>query len=128
METETLVYIDLYGKPIKVGRLWSRMRKNRESSTFEYDENWLRNPYRFSREPALKLGPGPFYTTPDKSMFGAFGDSAPDRWGRLLMRRAERRRAIKANDTPHALQEIDRMASAFEHNDLRLALKIRTKI
>ena len=24
--------------------------------------------------------------------------------------------------------EIDRMASAFEHNDLRLALKIRTKI
>jgi len=60
METETLVYIDIDGKPIKVGRLWSRMRKNRESATFEYDENWLRHPYRFSLEPALKLGPGPY--------------------------------------------------------------------
>jgi serine/threonine-protein kinase HipA len=107
MDTETLVYIDIDGKPIKVGRLWSRMRKNRESATFEYDENWLGHPYRFSLEPALKLGPGPFYTTPDKSMFGSLGDSAPDRWGRMLMRRAERRRATKAGETPRTLREID---------------------
>ncbi len=53
MDTETHVYIDLDGKPIKVGRLWSRIRKNRESATYEYDENWLRYPYRFALEPAL---------------------------------------------------------------------------
>ncbi|MBI9084030.1 MAG: type II toxin-antitoxin system HipA family toxin [Desulfobacterales bacterium] len=107
MDTETLVFIDLDGEPIKAGRLWSRMRKNRESATFEYDESWLRHPCRFSLEPALQLGPGPFYTAPDKSMFGALGDSAPDRWGRLLMRRAERRRATKAGETPRSLREID---------------------
>ncbi len=89
------------------------MRKNRESATFEYySENWLAHPYRFSLEPTRALGPGPFYTTPDKTMFGtpmfgALGDSAPDRRGRMLMRRAERRRATKAGETPRALREID---------------------
>ncbi|MCP4688397.1 MAG: HipA domain-containing protein, partial [Desulfobacterales bacterium] len=74
---------------------------------FEYAENWLAHPYRFSLEPTLALGPGPFYTAPDKAMFGALGDSAPDRWGRMLMRRAERRRSTKAGETPRALREID---------------------
>jgi len=53
MDTEILVYIDLQGKPVKVGRLWSRMRKDRESATFEYDRTWPAHPYRFSLEPAL---------------------------------------------------------------------------
>lgn len=37
----------------------------------------------------------------------ALGDSAPDRWGRVLMRRAERRRAEAAGETPRTLREID---------------------
>ncbi len=40
-------------------------------------------------------------------MFGAIGDSAPERWGRALMRRAERRRAERAGIAPRALQGID---------------------
>lgn len=40
-------------------------------------------------------------------MFGALGDSAPDRWGRALMRRAERQRARTAGTQPRALREID---------------------
>lgn len=40
-------------------------------------------------------------------MFGAIGDSAPDRWGRALMRRMERRRAERDTHTPRTLQEID---------------------
>jgi serine/threonine-protein kinase HipA len=40
-------------------------------------------------------------------MFGAIGDSAPDRWGRALMRRAERRRAERAGIAPRTLEEID---------------------
>src|SRR5213594_3983564 len=91
METETFVYVDLNGAPHLVGRLWARVRKDRESATFEYDKRWLANPERFSLEPALKLGPGPFHTPSEKPLFGAIGDSAPDRWGRVLMRRAVRR-------------------------------------
>src|ERR1017187_5036586 len=107
MEKETLVYVDLQGTPHLVGRLWARMRKDRESATFEYDRSWLAHPERFSLEPALKLGPGPFHTGSDKPLFGAIGDSAPDRWGRVLMRRAERRRAERERHAPRTVRDID---------------------
>src|SRR5580658_573423 len=107
MDRETLVYVDLDRAPHLMGRLLARVRKNKESATFEYDPAWLQHPARFSLEPALQLGPGPFHTPADTPMFGAIGDSAPDRWGRALMRRMERRRAERAGTAPRTLQEID---------------------
>jgi serine/threonine-protein kinase HipA len=108
MDRETLVYVDLDAAPQLMGRLWARVRKNKESATFEYDDAWLQHPARFSLEPALQLGPGPFHTSADTPMFGAIGDSAPDRWGRALMRRMERRRAEReGGGPPRTLQEID---------------------
>lgn len=106
-DREVTVYVDLGGGTQLVGRLWGHVRRGRESATFAYDQSWLQNPYRFSLEPALKLGPGAFHTEPDQLLFGAFGDSAPDRWGRVLMRRAERRRAAAAGEQPRTLQELD---------------------
>jgi serine/threonine-protein kinase HipA len=107
MDREALVYVDLNGAPHLVGRLCACVRKNKESASFEYDESWLQNPARFSLEPALQLGPSPFHTSADTPMFGAIGDSAPDRWGRALMRRMERRRAEREGGPPGTLQEID---------------------
>jgi serine/threonine-protein kinase HipA len=107
MDREALVYVDLDGVPNLVGRLWGRARKNKESATFEYDRTWLENPARFSLEPALNLGSGPYHTVGDAPMFGAIGDSAPDRWGRTLMRRMERRRAEREKQAPRTLQEMD---------------------
>ncbi len=107
MDKEALVYVDLEGTTHLVGRLWTRMRRDRESATFEYDKSWLVHPERFSLEPALKLGPGPFHTPSDKPLLGAIGDSAPDRWGRVLMRRAERRRAEREGHRPRTVREID---------------------
>jgi len=107
MDKETLVYVDLRGTPHLVGRLWARMRKERENATFEYDKTWLAHPERFSLEPALKLGPGPFHAPSGQTLFGSVGDSAPDRGGRILMRRAERRRAERAGQTPRTVREIE---------------------
>jgi serine/threonine-protein kinase HipA len=107
VDTEVLVHVELEGAPVLVGRLWARTRKGRDSATFEYDESWLERSDRFALEPALQLGPGPFHTAADRPTFGAIGDSAPDRWGRVLMRRAERRRAERAGETPRTLREID---------------------
>src|ERR1019366_1591749 len=112
MEKEALVYVDLRGTPHLVGRLWTRTRQARESATFEYDAGWLAHPERFSLEPAIKLGPGPFHASSGKPLFGAIGDSAPDRWGRLLMRRAERRRSGDEGRTPRTLMEIDHLLMA----------------
>lgn len=107
MDNKIFVHIDLGGGPVLVGRLWTRVRGKRESASFEYDDNWLDRPDRFALEPALELGEGTFHTQGDKPLFGAIGDSAPDRWGRVLMRRAERCRAKDAGETARTLWESD---------------------
>src|SRR5579859_722893 len=107
MNGEVRVYVDLEGTLHFVGRLWARVRRGKETATFEYASSWREQPERFSLEPALALGPGPFHTPGDLPMFGALGDSAPDRWGRALMRRMERRRAERERQTPRTLHEID---------------------
>ena len=101
------VYVDLDGKPVLVGTLYARFRKNRESATFTYDASWLSHPSHFALEPALVFHDLAHHTHTGQAMFGAFGDSAPDRWGRMLMRRAERRRAKSEKRHPRPLNEID---------------------
>ena len=83
------------GKSRLVGKLWARIRNGRESMSFEYHHEWLNHPQKFSLDPALKLTSGPFHASLNRPIFGAIDDSAPDRWGRLLMRRAERKKADK---------------------------------
>lgn len=107
MDQSILVYVDLDKNPIKVGRLWPHYRHGKESVSFEYDRVWLNHPYRFSLDPALKLIEGSFHASPDKPLFGAIEDSAPDRWGRLLMRRSERKKAEKEKRHSRSLKEID---------------------
>lgn len=107
MEQSVLVYLDLEGKAIKVGKLWSHYRNGRESMSFEYERSWLNHPKRFSLDPSLKLVSGTFHASQDKPVFGAIDDSAPDRWGRLLMRRLERRNAVFEKRAARALKEID---------------------
>jgi serine/threonine-protein kinase HipA len=123
-DAQVLVHVDLDGVPVPVGRLWAGVRRGRDSASFEYDPRWLTHPDRFSLEPALTLGPGPFHTPAGRALFGALGDSAPDRWGRVLMRRAERRRAERAGETPRTLREIDyllRVDDEARQGALRLA-------
>ena len=55
----------------------------------------------------MKLTEGTFHTQAGLSVFGAIGDSAPDRWGRVLMRRAEIVGAKSDNKTPRTLFEAD---------------------
>ena len=106
-EEAILVYVDLQGESLFVGRLWSHAQKGRERASFEYDSSWLENPRRFSLDPALALKQQQFQTDAGKALFGAIGDSAPDRWGRKLMQRAERLRAKKEGQTQRTLMETD---------------------
>jgi len=107
MDRTLLVYVDLDGAPHRVGRLWARSRRGKESATFEYDAAWLGNPLRFALEPALTLGRGPHHTAAGRLIFGAIGDSAPDRWGRALIQRDERRKAREEKRAPRTLLEVD---------------------
>ncbi len=123
MEREILVHAEMEGTPVLVGRLWVRVRRGRESASFEYDRAWLRRPDSYSLEPALSSGPGAFHTR--KALFGAIGDSAPDRWGRVLLRRAEVRRARMEGRAPRTLFESDFLL--LVDDELRTgALRFRT--
>ena len=107
MKQSILVYLDLEGVALNVGQLWPHYRYGRESVSFEYSRSWLEHPKRFSLDPALKLAEGAFHASSDKPLFGAIEDSAPDRWGRILLRRAERRIAEREKRNARALREID---------------------
>ncbi|HZL49515.1 MAG TPA: type II toxin-antitoxin system HipA family toxin [Terracidiphilus sp.] len=107
MDRQIFVYVDLNNTPHLVGRLWLRVRNRTESATFQYDAAWLQNPERFALEPALQMDAAPYHTTAGKRLFGAMGDSAPDRWGRALMMRAEARRERKAGEPQRTLWESD---------------------
>jgi len=104
---KVMVSISLAGEDILVGNLWFHARKGRESASFEYDKQWLNHPEKFALEPALKLTEGAFHTKADMSVFGAIGDSAPDRWGRVLMRRAKTAQTREKNTIPTTLSEVD---------------------
>lgn len=104
---EIIISISLGGANIRVGKLWFHVKGQKESASFEYDKQWLNHPERFSLEPALKLTEGAFHTGQGVSLFGAIGDSAPDRWGRVLMRRWEALKVKEQNRAPRTLFEID---------------------
>lgn len=98
------VHIDCGEQTCLVG--WCRYfgRRGRPSSVFEYANEWLNRPNAFAIDPAnLPLQTGPFYTSSEKSALpGALRDTAPDRWGRLLARRA-----LRKQGRSRTLSEVD---------------------
>lgn len=106
-QVQIYVYIDHPTSPVLVGRLLSRVRKGRETVTFEYDQGWLSRPDRFALEPALMLAPGQLPRWFRQGPIRVDWQFCPDRWGRALMRRAERRTAEREGRAPRTLWEID---------------------
>lgn len=121
-----IIYIDLSGSIQLVGRLWPHSRRGRESATFEYDRSWLKHQHKFALEPALALGPGQFHTGANRRMFGAIGDSAPDSWGRMLIRRSTRQQTRASGSAEKTLTEIDYLLAVDDQarmGALRFALE-----
>ena len=106
-DKKVLVYINLDCIDYFVGTLWSHFSRGKEASDFEYSNEWINNNKSFSLEPGLYLGKGKQVNTRQVPLFGSFGDSAPDTWGRILMRRYENQLAKKENRSPRTLNEID---------------------
>ena len=103
--TDTLeIYIDHAGEAHLVGLCRYLSKRRGQSSVFEYADTWLATPNAFALDPAnLPLDGGQIYTSSEKSALpGALRDSAPDRWGQQLIKRAFR----KAGEA-RTLSEID---------------------
>lgn len=114
MNKAVIVSLACGAENIRVGKLWFYTRKYKESASFEYDSKWLSHPEKFALEPALKLTAGSFHTKTGRSLFGAIGDSTPDRWGRALLQRARTVQAKANNIIPTTLSEIDYLLSVSD--------------
>ena len=99
--------IELDGAMVPVGTMRCVPSRARETVVFEYSDDWLNRPERFAIDQGVPLSPGPFVPSGNGEMFPALGDSAPDNWGRALMRRRERRRAAREERPVRTLFETD---------------------
>jgi len=115
--TTTQVWMSEAGHEIRVGTLYSHRRGNAESATFEYSNEYLAWDDAYDLDPTLQRFRGSFQTPASKKIFNAFSDSSPDRWGRGVMNRHERKRADETGSTPRSLGEIDFLLGA--RDDLR---------
>lgn len=88
---------------VLVGQAHLTRSRGRVSTTFLYDPGYLAEG-GVSIDPSLPLVTGAQHQT---SLVRAFGDSAPDRWGRNLIEKAERVRAREQRSVPRRLDDLD---------------------
>ncbi|MBO0804411.1 MAG: type II toxin-antitoxin system HipA family toxin [Nocardiopsaceae bacterium] len=100
------VTVEVGGRELVAGTLWVHER-GQQAASFRYSGSYLASPDGYALDPVLPKSSGVFHTPPGKAMFSAFADSAPDRWGENLMRRAERERARTASATSRTLSKAD---------------------
>lgn len=98
--------IGVYAGEVKrrIGTLRFDEQGARQSSSLEYDPQWLAAEDRYALEPNLPLVTGPQFQKPrgrDSSVFhGAIADTEPDGWGRRVILRdhAKRRQDLRRRD------------------------------
>lgn len=84
------VHIDWQGQSHLVGRLHAANRS--ASVSFEYAPEWLQRDDAFAIDPtSLPLQRGAHH---GGTLFGAIHDCGPDRWGRILIERAVRKKVL----------------------------------
>ena len=102
-ELEVWLDVDFLDAPVRVGTL----ADDRGTVRFAYETPWLHHPLRFALDPDLSLGEGAYFPKPEQGNFRIFDDSAPDRWGQMLMRRREALAAIDEGRPPRTLYAWD---------------------
>ena len=100
---EVWVDADFMGEQLRVGTLVH----DRGAVRFSYDPSWLQHPSSFALDPDLSLGEEAFHPTPELGNFRVFDDSAPDRWGQMLMKRREGLAAKDEGRIPRTLYAWD---------------------
>jgi len=104
-QREIFVYADwswLNG-PKFMGSLFAMPSRGKEVFYFEYDSDWLKNEAQLL-DPSLTLSSGRQFTPQGHENFGVFMDSAPDRWGNMIM---QRREAVNARKEERPKRELN---------------------
>lgn len=126
--TDTILFVhaDTQTGPVLAGRLHAFAEGGQENARFEPDKRWARDARARILAPLFDLAPGPYLSGGTLPLLGAMGDSAPDRWGRSLLRHRERRQAREQGREARVLRETDFLAGIDDEvraGSLRFALR-----
>jgi len=125
-ERTLFVHVDLDGAPILAARLSCNAEGGQENASLEIERRWREHPLHGIYAPLLALPAGPYFTGSHMPLYGAIGDCAPDRWGRTLLRRFERREAQREKRTARVLREWDMLLGvedAIRAGNLRFSVE-----
>lgn len=113
---QILVYADWtdVSGPTLMGTLQVQQVRGKEIFSFSYARDWLERGPALLLDPDLGLYSGPQYNSDEKTNFGLFMDSSPDRWGRVLMERREVLLAKQEERRPRPLLESDYLLGVFD--------------
>ena len=101
--------------PMLVGMLYAYHNRGNELFSFEYNNEWIHScSQSLLFDPDLSFYEGRQYVPQNKTLFGVFTDSCPDRWGRLLLNRKETLQAKKEGRKPRALTESDYLLGVYD--------------
>ena len=112
------VYFDWFEfkEPVLMGVLSVELLRGKEVFSYSNDSDWLKHPMFRTLDPDLGAFVGKQYLPTDKSNFGLFLDSSPDRWGRVLMQRREAIEAKNENRAIVKLTETDYLLGVYDGN------------
>ena len=99
----------------RVGTLYRHEVRTDIPAAFEYDKDWLKHGQAFALDPRLALWRGEQHPPADAPAFGVFMDSAPDRWGRVLMERREAAAAAREVRKMRTFHEMDFLLGVYDH-------------
>lgn len=114
--------------PVFMGTLTTTDSRGKETFSFEYAKEWLNSKFTHTIDPDLQHYAGRYFPRNEKSNFGAFLDSCPDRWGRVLMDRKEAVMARKEKRPLKHLLESDYLLGVYdEHRMGALRFKLNVE-
>lgn len=129
MDKEKRIYVFADFLPFHnelIGTIYLSQNRGREFYSFEYDAAWLKK-QNMILDPDLHLYVGRQFISDNKTIFGIFADSCPDRWGRRLMNRREELRARKNQEKPRKLTESDYLLGVYDEARMG-ALRFKTDL
>lgn len=121
MTSSVQVWIDR-GAPVYVGTAYFTVRRRNLTTAFRYDDAYLARPDAVPVDPHLPLVRGAHRVD---GLPGTFRDSSPDRWGRNLIARQFRARAVAYEGALPSLGEVDYLvgvSDATRQGDLRFRM------
>lgn len=119
--TAVEVFIEVRGRTRLAGRADFTRTRGNVSTTFRYDTGYLTDRTSITIDPSLMLVEGAQHVT---GLLPAFADTAPDRWGRNLIDKAERLRAREAGRRARTLDDLDYLLEVSD-NTRQGALRFR---